>query len=151
MSKKKESPLELAPLDQAPSSGFSKDIAIFTDNLPEDEQRILDECGKEVLVMDGNRAKTIFAIDQIAEIHKHSVVTFEDTTAFILAIKDEQLDGEQKVYMDEFCIRSVQVLGRHIFSIMEVGAANIGKEVHRSLYPPIEQQKPKGFLQKLFG
>ena len=93
--------MELAPLDQAPSSGFSKDIAIFTDNLTKDEQRILDECGKEVLVMDGNRAKTIFAIDQIAEIHKHSVMTFEDTTAFILAIKDEQLDGEQKVYTDD--------------------------------------------------
>jgi len=86
------------------------------------------------MVIEGVTEKAIFALNQIAKIHQHGVTTFDDSAAFITDLKNAQRTKEHQAYTDEFCEHIIQQYARHTFAVMEVGAANIGVEVHRPLY-----------------
>lgn len=153
MAKKNESVLGLVPLSQPSNFGSHSGLVPHKSvrTMTQDDQRVLDELYKEALVMDGIRTKSLFAMDQIAEIEKHGIATFKETVGYILAIKDEACSKEQQAYIDEFCVRGIHALARHMLGVMEVGATNIGIEVHRSLYPIPEPTKPVSLLERLFG
>ena len=147
MAKKQESVLGLAPLDR----GNGQIVSISSARpSTRDEQWILDEHHKQTFVMEGIRAKTVHAMQLFADIHKEGVSTFDEATGYILDIKDAQRAKEHQAYVDEFCTREIQMLGRHLLATVEVGATNIGSEVYRSLYPPIPMEKT-GLLKRLFG
>ena len=152
MAKKEESLFALAPLSQSPSFGDDRSIVPLdsTRSSHRDEQWIVDEQHKQTLIMQGFEIKTVQAMKLMAEIQKEGIVTFDEATAFIFLIKDEQRNKEHQAYIEEFCARSLQMMGRHILAITEVGATNIGMEVHRSLYPP-GPIEPRGFFKRLFG
>lgn len=153
MARKKESVLGLAPVTQNLSN--SSVVSYGNQNVTtDDERRIISEYRKQNLVIDGGREKSKFAISQIAEIYQHGVTTFDNSTEFITKLNNRPRSKDHQAYMDEFCDRSVQMLARHIFGVVEVGATNIGVEVHRSLYPVFEPpvlEKPKSLLQRILG
>jgi hypothetical protein len=153
MAKKKESALGLAPLPQSQTFGANGSGGSYgnMNTATPDEQKIIAEYRKETMVIEGVKEKAIFAAIQIANIHQHGVTTFDDTVAFITELKNTQRSKEHQVYTDEFCERSIQMLARHLFGVMEVGATNIGVEVHRSLYPIQAPEKPKTLLQRLLA
>jgi len=152
MTKKEESILGLAPLNQASNFGDNGHMLALESMRPanRDEQWILDEHHKQTFIMEGSKAKTVYAMKLISEIHKEGVTTFDEATSYILTIMDEQRTKEHQAYVDEFCTRGIQMMGRHLLATMEVGATNIGLEVHRSLYPPAPQEPP-GILKRIFG
>ena len=148
MKKKQESVLGLAPIDQ----GENGQIVSLNSTRPsnQDEQWTLDEYNKQTFVMQGVRAKTVHAMQLIAAIHKEGASTFDEAAGYILTIKDNQRTKEHQAYMDEFCTREIQMLGRHLLASVEVGATNIGSEVHRSLYPPARAEE-RGLWKRIFG
>ena len=148
MTKKQESVLGLAPIDQWENTSIVSMGSVRPSN--HDEQWILDEYHKQTFVMQGVRAKTEHAMQLIADIYKEGVSTFDEATGYILEVKDGQRTKEHQAYVDEFCTRELQMLGRHLLASVEVGATNIGVEVHRSLYPPVVREKP-GFWKRVFG
>lgn len=148
MAKKQESVLGLAPIDQGENTSIVSIGSVRPSN--QDEQWILDEHHKQTFVMVGVRAKTVHAMQLIADIHKEGVSTFEEATGYILAVKDSQRTKEHQAYVDEFCTREIKMLGRHLLASVEVGATNIGSEVYRSLYPPVPVGE-RGFWKRLFG
>jgi hypothetical protein len=152
MVKKEESVLGLVPLAQGQSFGENGQMAVFGSTRPSnpDEKWVLDEYHKQTCVMEGFEIKAVKAMQLIGEIHKEGVTTFDEASAHILTIKDEQRGKEHQAYIDEFCTRSLQMMGRHLLATMEVGATNIGIEVHRSLYPP-PPPEPRGFFKRLFS
>lgn len=152
MTKKQESVLGLTPIVQGQDFEEHTSALAITSARPSnrDERWILDEYKKQTFVMEGVRAKTEHALDLIADIHRAGVSTFDTATAYILEVKDGQRAKEHQAYVDEFCTRGIQMLGRHLLASVEVGATNIGVEVHRSLYPPEVREKP-GFWKRVFG
>jgi len=148
MKKKQESVLGLAPVDQ----GENGQIVPLSSARPsnQDEQWTLDEYHKQTFVMQGVRAKTVHAMQLIADIHKEGVSTFDEATGYILTIKDNQRTKEHQAYVDEFCTREIQMLGRHMLASVEVGATNIGSEVYRSLYPPVREEE-RSLWKRIFG
>jgi hypothetical protein len=152
MAKKEESILGLTPLAQGPGFGDNGHMVAVASTRPanRDEQWVFDEHHKQVLIMEGFEVKAIQAMKLIAEIHKEGTATFNEASAFILVIKEEQRGKEHQAYVDEFCIRGLQMMGRHLLATMEVGATSIGVEVHRSLYLP-SSPEPRGLLKRLFG
>ena len=95
------------------------------------------------LVIEGYSAKAAYGMTQIAEIHRHGVTIFDDTARFIIDVKERQRSKDHKDYTDEFCTRSMQMFGRHILGVMEVGATNIASEVHKTMYTPHEAPKKR--------
>jgi hypothetical protein len=153
MTKTEESLFALTPLAQAPSFGNYGQMVAMEQTRPSnrEEQWVFDEYHKQTLIMEGLEIKTVQAMKLIGEIHKEGTATFDEAVAFILSIKDEQRGKEHQAYVDEFCIRGLQMMGRHLLATMEVGATNIGVEVHRSLYPSVPPEKPPSLLKRIFG
>jgi hypothetical protein len=149
MTKKPESVLGLTPIVQGQDLEEHTPGLAITSARPtnRDERWIVDEYKKQTFVMEGVRAKAEHALVLIADIHQAGVSTFDSATGYILAVKEAQHTKEHQAYVDEFCTRGIQMLGRHLLATVEVGATNIGVEVHRSLYPP---EKP-GFWKRVFG
>lgn len=125
-------------------------LGFFAPNhaLTEKEQQIQAQWREQVLVMDGTNAKAVMAMNFIAGFHKHGVVTFDESAEFITKVQEEAVGKNHQAYTDEFCVREIQALGRHMLGITEVGATIIAAEVQHSLYPQVE---PKGFFRRLFG
>ena len=146
MKKKQESVLGLAPIDHGESGQIVPMSSVHPSN--RDEQWILAEYQKQTFVMQGIKAKSAHAMHLIADIHKEGASTFEEATGYILAVKDGQRTKEHQAYVDEFCTREIQMLGRHMLATMEVGATGIGSEVYRSIYPPEEK---KSLWMRLFS
>ena len=153
MSKKEESLFGLAPVNQWSSGGRGGDLISFGTLQPatKDEQRITDEYRKTTMVMEGYGAKANYAMTQIAEIHKHSVIVFDETSGFFFSVQDGQRTKNHQSYVDEYCLRSVQMLGTHLFGVTEVGVMKIAEEVHRSLYPQPEPPKQRSLRELIFG
>ena len=150
MAKKPESMLGLAPLSHESNYESHGYIVPVDSRRPanQEERWIVEEYQKQALIMEGVEAKAVRAMKLIAEIHKEGVSVFDDATANILSIKDEQRVKEQQAYIDEFSTRAIQLMGRHFLATAEVAATNIGVEVHRTLYPP---STTPSVLKRLFG
>jgi hypothetical protein len=151
MSKKQESMLGLAPLSHGLNFGDHGHIVAIDAVQPSnrEEQWLVDEYRKQILIMAGVEAKAIHAMKLIAEIHKEGVATFDEATDRILSIKAEQRTKEHQAYIDEFSTREIQLMGRHMLATLEVAATNIGVEVHRTLYPP--PPPATSWWQRIFG
>lgn len=150
MTKKNESLLGLVPY--TPTAGTNTGLVPFAPNqaLTREEQRIVDEWHRQTLIIDATTTKTLLGLDKITEIHFHAATTFGEASGQILALRETAQGKEHQAYMDEFCRHQVQVLARHLLGAVEVGATNIGHEIHRSLYLAPEEDK-RSFLQRLLG
>ena len=77
-----------------------------------------------------------------------------------MAVKNDAQGKDHQAYVDEFCLRGTEALGRHLLGTMEVGATGIAIEVNRSLYPPPppeeppelpREHRPRSLWEVLFG
>lgn len=151
MSKKEESLLGLVPVSSGLGTGGNGNLASFGtgEALIKDEKRTLAEFGKQVLVIEATAAKTLFGMTKIGELHRHGAGVFDETAGNILDIKDRERGTEHGQYVAEFAKVQLQVFARHMIGAIEVGATNIGTEIHRSLYLPEPEQR--SLWKKLFG
>jgi len=110
------------------------------------------------LAIDIISTKARFGASKIGEIHQHASLTFDETTSFIVEIKDRSGRSQQhQAYADQFSERQIQLLAQHLLGVVDVSATGIGVEIHRPPYPPPEPEPPlepkrrAGFLQRLLG
>jgi hypothetical protein len=113
-----------------------------------DEKRITEEFRKQTLVIEGEGEKTVFGQDIIGEIHDNAQEIFVSTIKSIFEAKQEAKGTEYQSYVDEFTTLNAKSLAKHLYGSVEVGAAEIGIEISRSLYPPPE---PLSLWKRLFG
>ncbi|MCL5960829.1 MAG: hypothetical protein M1358_16270 [Chloroflexi bacterium] len=153
MGKNGESLLGLVPVTSGPNSPSNGSLAPISAqrSLSRDEQRTLDEYHKEILVIDATAHKTLFGMTKIGQIHQHGALKFDETTGYILNIKNQSRGREHQAYVNEFSAHQIQMLAGHLIGAMEVGGTNIGMEVHRSLYPLPEPPEPRSLWKRLFG
>lgn len=151
--RKNESVLGLPPLPATTNSSSNGTLAPARPRgaLTHDEQRVVEELGKQEVVIRGVRAKAALATDAIADVELHGVTKFDEAVGYIVELKEEQRSKEHQAYTDEFCERGIHLLAKHTLGVMEVAATNIGIEVHRTLYPPPEEERPRGFWERLLG
>lgn len=123
-----------------------------------DQLRIVEEWNKQTSVIAGHRALTIFAAASIGEMHSQINEAFNGSAAEILADKFLQDGHRAQDFIEEFDEKQVQLLAKHLWGVLEVGASNIGMEVHRPLYPPaievkepIQEPEPFSVRRFLFG
>lgn len=108
-----------------------------------DERRIAEEWNKQTMVIHGARAQTSFAAACITEMHGRVSETHREGVERILAEASLPEDLKARDYVEAFSEKQVQLLEKHLWGTLEVGANNIAVEVHRSLYPPPEEPAPK--------
>jgi hypothetical protein len=152
--------LGLAP----PSSDFG---SVGTEIVPwgsrwemsKEDERINQEAQLHRRAIEIIESKVRLGTFKIGEIHQHAMQTFEETTSFIVEIKDQAGRSQQhQAYIDQYSERHIQLLAQHLMGITDVGATAVGKEVYRSPYPPPEPEpKPipppprRGLLGWLIG
>jgi hypothetical protein len=150
---KQDSLFGTAPLAPFSSQGTSSHLVRLQAEhaLTHEEQRIVDEWLKQHLVIDATAAKSCFGVSKIAELHQHSATQFDETMSYIAAIKEADHSPVAQPYIDEFTDRQFQLLGRHVLGATDVGATNIGNEIHLSLHLAPEPPEPPGLLKRIFG
>ena len=123
--------------------------------LTKEEREILHERDKQLLVVDAQADKGLFAMNRMGEVDQYAFLQFMETVEYAYELKAEVKGDEVQLYMAEFVKRGLQMYGRQMLGCMEVSGANIGAEVHRSLYPPepepVPEPQQKGLLSRLFG
>jgi hypothetical protein len=156
--KKQESLLGLAPVVTRPKLSTNGSLAVpgstlglDKDYTPE-EQWTLAAWRQGTLVIDATASKTLFGAAKIAELHQRGDVYFSETLECIWEVKHEPRDAESQRYMDEWSQHQIQLAAQQLSGTLEVGAYNIGVEVHRSLHPPeIRERERPGFWARLWG
>ena len=115
--------------------------------LTKDERCLIEGGRKQNLSIELSRAKALHGASRFVEIHKCAAMAFDDTSCFIMELKDRPGRSQQhQAFADQFYERQTQLLARHMLSLVEVAASDIGRIVHQ---PPPEPRP--GFLQRVFG
>lgn len=117
----------------------------------QDEQEINEEAAKQNLIMAWGEIQAQMAIGHMAEIEKHAAMAFDETTRFILDIKNDQRSQEHQAYVNEFSKLAIQSFAGHCRAVVAVSASNIASEVNRSLYPTPKLPEPRSLLERIFG
>lgn len=116
-----------------------------------DEKELIAVGGKQRLAITIIATKARLGASMITEIHQHGSLTFDGTTGFIMEVKDRPGRSQQhQAYINQFSERQIQLLAQQLLATIDIGAAGIGIEIHKSPYPPEPERRP-GFLQRLFG
>ena len=152
--RKSDNILALAPLKSDLNAATNVSLAPWNSRRPRghEERRLIDEARKRQLAMDIIGTQARFGISQIAEIHRHASLIFDETSGFILEVKDQPGRSPQhQAYVDQFSERQVQLLAQTSLAMSDVGATSIGVEIHQSPYPPDEPERRHGFLKRLLG
>jgi hypothetical protein len=120
--------------------------------LTKDEQCLIEGSRKQNLAIEISRAKALHGASRILEIHECAALAFDDTSCFIMELKDRPGRSQwHQAFTDQFYERQMQLLARHMLSLVEVAATDIGMIVHEDPYPPPEPEPRPGFLQRVFG
>jgi hypothetical protein len=148
-SKKPDNPFGLAPIAPLPALN-SNDywLARRPAEMTRHERAIRAEWQTQMLVVEAQKAKTIFAEYLISDIHECAATIFTQTATAIWATKETVQNPELKGYVDAFCHRQIQLAGRHMEHATVFGGENILAEIQRS--PRVEPPKPS-LWQRLFG
>lgn len=124
------------------------------DNLTRDEERTLEEFRKQWLVLQGQKAKTAYAVSAIGDLNEFGTRTFVDTADAIEDMKAGEREVEHQAYIDEFCNRAKKATANHILAVTELGARHLAEEVTRPLYllpEPPPPPKKRSVREWLFG
>jgi hypothetical protein len=100
--------------------------------------------------IDAAAQKTIYAMNRLAEIDQHAVVTFSEALKSIAMVID-RADGESyDAYVKAFGDRMVKLMARHNFGLSELGATEIARLVHN---PPTAEQAGgiRGIIHRLLS
>ena len=143
-----ESVLGIVPVDQPQPLHTELIPYVLEHPVTRDEKWITEQFHTQTLVIEAEGEKTIFAQVEIGEIHVHAQSVFADSVTSMFETKQEAQGTEYLPYIDEFTKLNAQSLAKHLYGSFEVGAAAIGVEISRSLYPPPE---PTGFWKRLLG
>lgn len=154
--KKSDNILALAPLSPDLNASGNLSLAPWSSRRKRtrEEQRLVEEAYKRQLAMDIKATEARFAATKIAEIHRHAVKTFDQTSGFILEVKDQpDRSPQHQAYMDQFGERLVQLFAQQLLATVDVGATSIAIEVHASPYPEPEPEPERrvGLFRRLLG
>ena len=147
--------LGLAPLSSEFGTATHLGLGLWSSHqsLTQDERQLIDEARKRQLAIDIISTQARFAVSKINEMHQHASGMFDTTCNLIIEIKDRlDRDAQHQAYIDQFSEHQIRLLAQHSLAMIEMGATNIGTELHQSPYPPSSSgpKRPAGFLQRLF-
>jgi len=115
------------------------------------ERQIINLSQEQCTVMELTAGGAQLGMTLIGKVHEHASQTFEETTAFIVDTRSRPgRDEEHQAYIDQFSLSQVQLCAQQMLAVIDVGATGIGREIHRSLYPPPDEQAD-GFWARLFS
>jgi len=121
-------------------------------SMTREERRTVDELNKQILVEVGTGAKTVKAMRLATYIHKKGAINFDDAGRYIIGLKTSgEREEEHQAFIDEFCTREMQVLGRHLLGTMEIGVASIVEIVQMPLYLEKEDPEFRSLWERIFG
>ncbi len=114
----------------------------------DEEKRIETLKYKQLAIIQAKVSEAEYADNLLSNLNIHAAVTYDFAGRIIMAMKQSERDSEHQPYMDEFCSRIMQMMGRQILGISEITAANIGEQLMKSLDIPPEKV---GLFQRLLG
>jgi hypothetical protein len=115
--------------------------------------RALQEYRLQTGVMQMQDAKAIYAMQQIAELHEHGILSTAKTLAFMDALdKTVTFTGPINEIWLASLRQQAESFADHIHKILRIGAMNIGLEADRTLYlPELPPHRPGLFIRILTG
>lgn len=108
---------------------------------------INQEAFKQQVVIDAISAKTRYGMHRFTEMNQSAANEFNATAYSINTYNQAARGTPYEAYLNAFTDRLMKMSAKHLFGVLEIGAASIAKEVLRSTKP----NEPIGFLQKLLG
>ena len=101
-----------------------------------EERRITGELGRQILIIEGQREKTIFGSSAIGDIHAHGSYVFQDTVTSIIE-KHREIRGEDfEPYIREFNRVNIESCAKDLLAAAGTGSENIGSVIDKSLDLP---------------
>jgi hypothetical protein len=149
--KKENNVLALPPLKSDFGSTADTSLVPWSDRKPinRQEKKLVAVSHEQRLVAELVALKGKYAMTLIGQIHQHGSLTFDESTGFIMDIKEHPGRSEEhQAFIDQFSLRQIQLLAQQTLAVIDVSATGVGVEVHRSPYPLPEEG---GFLVRLFG
>ena len=140
---------EIEPLDIAPPRPITFDDF---DTSSFELGWVVGEYEKQATVVEAQKAKTVYAMRLVTEIHNAGYLTKRDALAYLVALDDTaDFPGEIGQIWDAARREQLIMFIDHIHKLIRTGAKNIAIEVNRSLYPPPPPPPPKrrGFIARL--
>ena len=117
-----------------------------------DLRKVDQEFQTQVAVIDASSIKTIHGMAGLGQLEQMAAVQFEQTARVLAAVKGMTKGLAHRNHVEKFCDRMAEVSARHILGAVEIGAAGIAREIHRPLYPVVEEQpEPRSLWEKIFG
>jgi hypothetical protein len=151
MSHSNDNILNLPPL--TPDSGFGFDLAqLASSDVPkavDNFNAINDKSLQQKVVIDAIASKTRYGMRRLVETDQFASIMFDETARSIMKINEDARGSSYEAYFSAFNDRMVKTAARHIFGLMEVGAASIAKEVMRTPRPTPPTQT--SFLKRILG
>jgi hypothetical protein len=108
---------------------------------------INNESFKQQIVIDVFSTKTRHGMHRDTEMGQTAMSEFNAIASYINTFNQAAHGTPYEAYLNAFTDRLMKTSAKHIFGMLEIGAANIAKEVYR----PVKPNEPNGFIQKLLG
>jgi len=125
-----------------------------------DVDLLVAEYEKETAVIAGQAAKTVFAMQQLAELHRHGMLTTRDTIDYMMELDaSTMLTDEGQQLFEKARRQQMLMFVDHLHKVLHLGDRNIAAEVDRSLYlkpavpalPPPAPRRRGIIYRLLFG
>ena len=111
---------------------------------------VIDEYELQVGVQEAERAKTVFAMRQIAALHEAGAITKYTTYRFLVSLDTtaEFSPPYDTIWSDSMRQQILDFID-HIHKLVQLGARNVAREVDRTLYVLPEPPAKPGLIERL--
>lgn len=99
------------------------------------------------IVIDTVSSKSKHAMQRMVEMDQSAMSDFNSLAYAVNTINQMSHGTPYDIYINAFSDRLLKTSAKHLFGVLEIGAASIAREVYR---PPSPGQ-PQGFLQRLLN
>lgn len=144
MAKKNEHFASAAVLVRADNNGFGANLIspYINGSSTKQEQQIADKTHQHLLIMDGHRRKTDFAINEMSRLHQHGSSEFFNVASHVADLSEQAAGKPYEAVVQAFNKLNTESAGNHILGAMNVGARIIAEVIDDPIdVLPVEEKK----------
>ena len=117
--------------------------------LTREQERVANEYGREILIIEADRKKAVFGLWSIGDIRNHASSTFQDLVVTVMEQQREIQDKEYAATIAQFNRMNIQEGAKDLLDAAQTGSTHIESVVSTSL-DKLSAHEPN-FLERLFG